>query len=346
MIRSSVQRLHAYTPGEQPREPGIIKLNTNENPYPPSPRVAEVLRSIQPDRLRLYPDPVCTELRKRLAALHGCTVDHVFVGNGSDEVLALAVRAFVERDQSVGYFQPSYSLYPVLAAIEDVRTVEVPLTRDFQWVSPSDCGAALFYLTNPNAPTSMMFPQADVEAFCRAYRGVVLLDEAYADFAAWNGMGLALDLPNVLVSRSFSKSFSLAGLRLGYCVGAKPLIEAMFKIKDSYNVDLLAQEIGCAAVDDIAWMRANVAKVKATRERVRDALLARGFHVPVSETNFLWARPGKGEAAVLFEALRARKIYVRYFPGATTGAFLRITIGTDEQMKAFLDTVDAIHAGP
>jgi histidinol-phosphate aminotransferase len=267
LIRTSIQSLHPYVPGEQPG-PGVIKLNTNENPYPPSPRVAEALQSADPSSLRLYPDPVSSGLRRQVAALHGCAPEQVFIGNGSDEVLALCVRAFVPEGGAVGYFDPSYSLYPVLAAIEDVPVRPVPLPDEFDWVTPAPDHAALFFLTNPNAPTSRLFARPAVESFCRSFRGVVLLDEAYVDFAPATCADLALSLPNVLIARTLSKSYSLAGLRLGYAVGSAPLIEALHKIKDSYNISLLTQRLAAAALDDPAWMRANVAKIITTRERV------------------------------------------------------------------------------
>ena len=336
MIRKSVRKLHAYVPGEQPKDPGVVKLNTNENPYPPSPRVAAALRDFDPARLRLYPDPVCSALCRRITQLHRCRPEQVFVGNGSDEVLALCARAFVERSGKIGYFDPSYSLYPVLAAIEDIRTVPVPLRRNFTWQLPARLPASLFYLTDPNAPTSMLFPKGKVEAFCRRFKGVVLIDEAYGDFAAEHCMDLALRHPNVLVSRTLSKSYSLAGLRLGYAVGPAPLIAALYKIKDSYNISMLSQELALAALNDVAYMRRNVRRITATRARVARALAARGWTVCPSATNFLWAKPAGAPAAGVFQALRAKKIFVRYFPGPATGAHLRITIGTDAQMNKLL----------
>ncbi len=328
-----------YTPGEQPRVPGLIKLNTNENPYPPSPRVEEALRAFSAERLRLYPDPVATELREAIAELHGCKIENVFAGNGSDETLALCTRAFVAPGGRIACFDPSYSLYPVLAAIADVPTVHVPLTDRFEWTTPAPDCAPLFFLTTPNAPTGMLYPREKLEAFCASYRGVVLLDEAYADFAPENGMEFALRYPNVLVSRTLSKSYSLAGIRLGYAVGAAPLIEAMYKIKDSYNLDALTQVIGLAAIRDQAWMRANAEKIVATRNRVAAALMARGWSVLPSATNFLFAKPHGISAKELFAHLREKKILVRYFAAPRISDYLRITIGTDEQMEAFLSAV-------
>ncbi len=337
-IAKNIAALTAYTPGEQPQDRGMIKLNTNENPYPPSPKVAAALTSFTAERLRLYPDPRAMTLRRRVAEIHNCRVEQVFVGNGSDEILALATRAFVENNGSVGYFDPSYSLYPVLADIRGAAQQPVDLGPDFAWRMPDKFRASLFLLTTPNAPTALQYDRAAVTAFCRAFDGVVLLDEAYVDFARDNFMDLALapGNANTLVMRTLSKSFSLAGLRLGYVVGPEPLIAAIDKIKDSYNLDMLTQTVGLAALADLDWMRANVRRIQATRERLRAALAAAGWRVLPSETNFIFARPPDGNAREIFERLRARKIFVRYFPGPRTGEFLRITIGTDAEIDALL----------
>lgn len=344
-IRQSIAAMVPYTPGEQPQGEGIVKLNTNENPYGPSPRVADVLRSASADDLRLYPDPVSSGLVRQIAALHGCGTDQVFVGNGSDEVLALCARAFAERDGTIGWFDPSYSLYPVLAAIENIPSRPVPLPADFSWTMPADYRASLFYLTNPNAPTSRLFPKEQVTAFCRAFPGVVLVDEAYVDFAPGDCLDLARQLPNTLVARTLSKSYSLAGIRLGYAVGPAPLVAALYKIKDSYNVSLLTQRIAAAALADPAWMRRNAARIVATRDRVTQDLRARGWQVFDSASNFLFAKPPARPARDVFEALRARRIYVRHFAAPSTTAYLRITVGTDAQMDALLAALDEVAGG-
>jgi histidinol-phosphate aminotransferase len=345
-IRASVRRMSGYTPGEQPRDPGVVKLNTNENPYPPSPLVAQALRAADPEALRLYPDPLAIRLRERIAALHGATVAQVFAGNGSDEVLALCSSAFVERDGSIGHFDPSYSLYPVLAEMRDVADRPVPLGPDFEWRMPAGYEASLFLLASPNAPTGRRPPRAEVEAFCDRFPGVVVIDEAYADFARDRFMDLALSRPNVLVSRTLSKSYSLAGLRLGYAVGPEDLIAALYKIKDSYNLDRLTQELALAALSDPGHMRANVERIVRTRERTAAELARRGFRVAPSDANFLWARPPEGrDARTVFDALRARRVLVRHFPGPRTGDHLRITVGTDEQMDEFLRVADDILKG-
>lgn len=347
-IAQSVAALTPYTPGEQPKDRHVIKLNTNENPYPPSPYVEKTLASFDTDRLRRYPDPVFTELRAQIAQIYGTTPDRVFAGNGSDEVLTLAARAFVDDGECIGSFDPSYSLYKTLAAIRNVPFVPSPLRDDFSWSAPVVTDAAgdvaLFLLTNPNAPTSIRYPQEHVAAFAATFPGVVLVDEAYVDFADASCMALATapDNRNVVVMRTLSKSFSLAGLRLGYCVGPADLVEALYKVKDSYNCDALAQAVAFAALADLPWMKRNVAKVVKTREATAAALRARGWDVPPSQTNFLFARPAHRPAADVFEALRSRHVYVRYFPGPRTGDRLRITVGTDADMATLLSLLEEI----
>lgn len=341
MIRKNVDRLEAYVPGEQPVGTDVIKLNTNENPYPPSSGVLKALARVDGDLLRRYPPPACSPLKKRLAELHGCREENVFVGNGSDEVLALCTRAFVENEGTIGYMVPSYSLYPVLADIRGVRKAETELGPDFAWRKPrSGVGVSLFFLTTPHAPTGMLYARADVVNLCETCDGVVVLDEAYADFSREHFMDLALEHENVLVVRSLSKSYSLAGLRVGYAVGPEALVEALCKIKDSYNVSAVAQTVALAAVEDQAGMRRHVEKVRATRERLASRLRALGYTVFPSETNFLWVRPGGTPAKDFFSRLRECGIVVRYFPGARTGEFVRISVGTDRDVDTLLDVVE------
>ena len=343
MIAKAIAKLEPYVPGEQPKRGDVVKLNTNENPYPPSPACAEVLRAFDLERLRRYPDPEFAELRAEIAALNATTPERVFVGNGSDEILSLAARAFVENDGAIGSLDPSYSLYKTLAAIRDVpwrgaATAQEAMRR----------GVSLFLLTNPNAPTGEFREPHEVAAFAAAFDGVVIVDEAYADFARANCMALATapDARNTIVMRTFSKSYSLAGLRVGYCVGPEPLVAALYKVKDSYNVDAVAQAVALAALRDQAWMKANAAKIKATRAAFSAALAARGWDVIPSEANFVFARPpakdgdAHAAAAALFARLKDAGVYVRYFKGPSTGDRLRITIGTDGQMKKLMEAVD------
>ena len=346
LIRKSVRAMSGYVPGEQPKNDDIVKLNTNENPYLPSADVQDILSMVDIAALSRYPDPVCGELRKVIAELHGCGVENVFVGNGSDEVLALCIRAFVEREGSVGYFEPSYSLYPILADIEDVEKKPVALNIGFGWQMPEDYSASLFFMANPNAPTSLQYSKTDVESFATGFDGVVLVDEAYADFAKENCMDLALANDNVLVARTLSKSYSLAGIRMGYCVGSADLIGALHKIKDSYNVNYLTQEIARVAILDQDTMKANVQAIVETRKLVADKLSELGFGVCDSQANFLWVKPLGLRPKALFEELRKKNILVRYFENdERTKDYLRVTIGTAPEMFQFMDAVEEILNG-
>lgn len=338
-IRASVRAMTPYVPGEQPRLPDIVKLNTNENPYPPSPAVAQALAALDPADLRLYPDPGCTALREALARLHGCGPEQILVANGSDESLRLCTEAFVENDGTIGFFDPSYSLYPVLAAMRGVQTRPVSLWPEQTWRMPADYRASLFFLTNPNAPTSLLFARERVRDFCARFPGVVVIDEAYVDFARQDCLPLALTLPNVLVCRTLSKSYSLAGLRLGYLVGPEALIGALHTLKDSYNVDRLAQAAALAAIGDPDWMRANVRRIQATRARLTAALRGQGWTVFDSETNFLWTRPAGRPAGPVFEALRGRSIVVRHWTAPRLAEYIRITVGSDPQVDRLLDAL-------
>ena len=347
-ITKCVRRLEAYTPGEQPKVKNIVKLNTNENPYPPSPKCADVLKRFDLDRLRRYPDPEFADLRAALAKLNRTRPENVFVGNGSDEILSLAAKCFVENDESIGSLDPSYSLYKTLAAIRDVKWIGQDMRHEMKdlasCVSRLPSSTSLFLWTNPNAPTGTFAEPREIAAFARRFPGVVLIDEAYADFARTNCMPLATAKANrnVIVMRTFSKSYSLAGLRVGYCVGPKDLIDALYKVKDSYNVDAIAQRVALAAVKDQRWMKANVARVVKSRADLTAELVRRGWDVLPSESNFIFAKPPRHSAASVFNALRARNIFVRYFPLPKTKDCIRITIGTPAQMKKLLKALDEL----
>jgi histidinol-phosphate aminotransferase len=352
--------MKAYVPGEQPRIKGLIKLNTNENPYPPSPKVLAAVRAATDARLRLYPNPKSQALRERLAKLHGCSAANVLVGNGSDEILALAVRAFVEPGATnasrpdaravVQFFTPSYSLYPVLAEAHGAATNVVPLAGGFGLPPVAALrrqrrwrfDAALTLVTTPNAPSGRGYDVADLDALARAMRGVVVLDEAYVDFAEDDAMRLALKHPHVLVARTFSKSYSLCFQRVGYVVGHPELIAALDKIRDSYNVNGLGQIAALATIGDLPYYRANIARVVGTRETMARGLAELGFDVLPSQTNFLLVRPPKFPAKVWLERLRARKILVRWFDAPEVSAYLRVSIGTNVEAVALLRAARAI----
>ncbi len=345
LVRPLVRKLHAYVPGEQPKIPGLIKLNTNENPYPPSPRVLRAVKEAVDGRLRLYPPPAADRLREKLATLHGCRLENIVVGNGSDDLLALAVRAFVEPaptrapgKSTVQWFSPSYSLYPVLAAAHGAAGVAVPLRPDFSLPEPAAlrADAALTLVTTPNAPSGRGYATAELEDLCGELEGVVILDEAYVDFAPAHAMSLGLKRPNVIVTRTFSKSYSLCFQRVGYAVGPAGLIDALQKVRDSYNVNGLGQIAACATLDELPYYRKNIARIQATRARLGRGLGALGFDVLPSATNFLLVRPPGRPAKRWLADLRARKILVRWFDLPGLRDRLRITIGTDAEADALL----------
>lgn len=342
LIRPLVQRLHAYVPGEQPRIAGLIKLNTNENPYPPSPGVLRAVKAAIDGRLRLYPNPTAQALRERLAKLHKCGVENIIVGNGSDELLAMAVRAFVEPARGrVQWFSPSYSLYPVIAKQHGARLGSAALESDFSLPSIPKLrrapgwtfGADLTFVTTPNAPSGRGYSTRELDVLCRALRGVVILDEAYADFASENALRLALEHPHVLISRTFSKGYSLCFQRVGYFVGPAALIAALDKIRDSYNVNGLGQLAALATLDDLPYYRNTTRKIIATRTRLSAQLEQLGFGVLPSESNFIFARTPRFPGREWLAQLRKRKILVRWFDAPTTCDYLRITIGTDAEAR-------------
>ena len=344
-IAKSVEKLEAYVPGEQPASREAIKLNTNENPYPPSPECAKVLQGFDLELLRRYPDPNFVELRKAIAKANGCQIENVFVGNGSDEILSLAAKAFVENDEAIGSLDPSYSLYKTLAAIRDVRWLGMK-KEALQKADALDKAISLFLWTNPNAPTGEWVHPSVIARFARGFPGVLIVDEAYGDFAPENCIAQALEPGgNTMVMRTFSKSYSLAGMRVGYLIGPVELIGAMFKIKDSYNVDAVAQAVALAAFNDCDYHRRTVAKVVETRERFAGELRRRGWDVIPSQANFVFAKPPSPQnASGLHAALKERNIFVRYFPGPLTGERLRITVGTEEQIAGLLAAIDDIRA--
>lgn len=339
-FRKEIDAIAGYVPGEQPKMSNLIKLNTNENPYPPSPAVLEVLRNFDPARLRRYPDPTADALRDMLAASVDMKRENVIAGNGSDDLLTMIFRAFTDHEHAVAVFEPSYSLYPVLAAMQGAEVRKIALnTEDFSYpVNAVDSAgdANLLIVTRPNAPTGNCVPAELVDQWCKNFDGIVLIDEAYSDFAADDCAYLAKKYPNVLVMRTFSKGSSMAGLRLGYAFGNAFLIDGLMKLKDSYNLDMLSQELAKANFSDTAYRRECVAKIISERERLTEKLRESGFKVIPSQANFLFASPPDGDGRSLFEFLRSNAVIVRYFPGEVTGKYLRITIGTPEENDILL----------
>ncbi len=353
--RPHVAKLHAYTPGLQPGESGWVKLNTNENPYPPSPRVAEALRreiGAEGASLRLYPSPTSAPLRAALAHHHGLRPENVFVGNGSDDVLNLLVRCFCTQEAAAGFLLPSYSLYPVLVEIQDGRSnpVEFDRTMRLPLEKIAASQAKAFFLTSPNAPTAVGFANDEIEKILAAFRGILIVDEAYAAFAPESAVTLLSRHPRLVVVRTFSKSHALAGIRVGYALAHADLIGLLDRVKDSYNVSRLSQVAALAALDDAGYYDAIIEKIKDTRDfYVHEFVAKRGWFTYPSQANIIFTEPcdagrktGPAVAKSLYDFLFSRKILVRHFPShALTASFLRVSVGTDDEMLVLSDALDA-----
>jgi len=334
-----------YVPGEQPAAgEKAIKLNTNENPYPPSPKALEVLGSLAGDALRRYPDPLATRFRRAVAEVLGVGLDRVIAGNGSDELLTLILRAFVGPGDVVTYPVPTYVLYRTLCEIQEGVAIEVPYPADY--ALPADAlvaaAAAVTFVASPNSPSGTTYPLPQLDDLAGKVRGVLVVDEAYVDFADADCLELPRRRDNVIVLRTLSKGYSLAGLRLGFAVGAAALLEGLWKVKDSYNVDAVAAAVGAAAFADQAHKIANAEKVKASRARLLAGLAELGFRVWPSEANFLLARPPAGDAEGVYQGLKAKGILVRYFKQPQLEDKIRITVGTDEQNAAVVAALSGL----
>lgn len=346
-----VAQLHGYTPGLQPSGEGWIKLNTNENPYPPSPRVGAALAACAVESLRLYPEPRSLALRQAIARHHCLSETQVLIGNGSDEVLALLARAFCGQNAPLACTDPSYSLYPVLADTVGAPILRIEFDRGFS-LPVARCAAVdapIFFLTSPNAPSGVGFPRASIAALARGFRGLLVVDEAYAAFAEEDAVGLVNELPNVCCVRTFSKSHALAGIRCGYLLARPEVVSLLDRLRDSYNLDRLAQAAALAAIGDTGYYDAIVGKIRRTREYFIEALNRLGWSTYPSQTNFVLTEPrtrdgrhGLEVATDLYEFLLSRRILVRHFPKhPLTASHLRITIGDDVQMVTLQETLEA-----
>ena len=344
----AVQRMHAYVPGEQPDSENWVKLNTNENPYPPSPMVFPAIRE-RVASLAKYPSPTSQPLRESAARLYGISPQSVIVGNGSDDVLNLLVRAFAGA-LPVGSVNPAYSLYPVLAAISGNSMEYVPLDEHMQFDPESiqSAKANLFFLTSPNAPTGVGVPNATLAKVLECFEGILVVDEAYADFAEENAIELLHEYPNLVVTRTFSKSYGLAGLRVGLALAHPSIIGVLDKIRDSYNVDALAQAGAQAALEDQEYFKSIIEKILTVRNHTRASFENRGWFTYPSQANFLFTRPtnsagefGPEIAKSLFSFLKENRVLVRYFPKSpVTDAYLRISIGTEGEMDLLSKKID------
>lgn len=342
-----VHRLTPYVPGEQPRVSNLIKLNTNECPYGPSPRALAAIQAATCDNLRLYPDPTSHALRAAIARRHGLTPEHVFVGNGSDEVLAHTFQALFAHGEPVLFPDVTYSFYPVYCGLYNLPFTAVPLDADMRVrIADYDQPCSGIILANPNAPTGIALSRNEIEKLLVAHPDqAVVIDEAYVDFGAESAIPLIEQYPNLLVVQTLSKSRALAGLRVGFALGHPDLIEALVRVKDSFNsypLDRLAQAGALAAIEDETWFDECVRKVIATREHLSTTLCGYGFEILPSSANFVYARHPDREAASLAAALRERAIIVRHLKGPRTSSWLRITVGTDEQCAVLAEALKTI----
>lgn len=337
-LRPGIRAMAGYTPGEQPRSEGIIKLNTNENPYPPSPRVRAAVEGFLGDgRLRKYPDPLGTAFRKTAAQVLGVDPDGILIGNGSDDILTILTRAFVPEGGLIVSPTPSYLLYKTLADIQGARFQTVPFTPAWNLPTPWPITRAnLTLIANPNSPTGTLVPLTTLEALAGELRGPLVIDEAYVDFAPAHALSLSR-LPGVIVTRTLSKSYSLAGLRFGFAVTQPELARELVKVKDSYNCDSLSLAAAAAALLDQEHLQDTTRKILHTRGRLTQGLTALGFEVLPSHANFVWARRPDRPVQAIFEGLKRRQILVRYMNYGEHGDGLRISVGSDAEIDRLLD---------
>ena len=343
VFRENIEAMAGYVPGEQPQQDDTIKLNTNENPYPPSPRVIEAIRQAAGARLRKYPDPVANAFRDAAAKRFGLTRDQIIAGNGGDDILTIVTRAFVGHDDLVISPSPSYVLYKVLADLQDARFQAIPFADG--WQLPDDFGhrdVRLAFVPNPNSPTGTMVSNDALVRVADRIGGALLIDEAYVDFAETDAVELVNRHPRIIVLRSMSKSYALAGARFGFAMAQEPIVAGLMKVKDSYNCDALSIAAATAAIEDQAHMRANRDRVCATRARLTERLRAMAFTVLDSQANFVWTEHARVPASDIYKGLKARRILVRYmkYRGELEGN--RISIGTDGEIDALLDALGPI----
>ncbi|MHC4882510.1 MAG: histidinol-phosphate transaminase [Planctomycetota bacterium] len=341
-FRDTIEQMAGYTPGFQPKSGDVVKLNTNENPYPPSPRAIEAVRNLPPERLRRYPEPMADTFRAAAASVLGVTADNIICTNGGDDLLMVCFRACCDAGRPVTFAQPTYSLYPVLAQLQGCPVIEVDRNANGALEKLAEVNAALTIVCNPNAPTADLISVDALGALTKKLAGVLLIDEAYVDFADDNAIRLINDNDNVIILRSMSKGYSLAGMRFGFGIAAASLINGLMKAKDSYPVDAVAIAAAAAAIQDQTYLKSNVEKVKSERIRLSGQLRSMGFEVPDSQTNFVLARCLGINAKDVFDALVERNIFVRYFALPGLEDKLRITIGTPEQNDRLLAVLKEI----
>jgi histidinol-phosphate aminotransferase len=348
LIRPNIRAMAGYAPGEQPRDGEFIKLNTNESPYPPSPRVFEAIRAaLTGDRLRKYPDPLGTEFRQTAAQVLGVEPDMILIGNGSDDILTILTRAFVPEGGMVVSPTPSYLLYRTLADIQGARFETVPYTGDWDLPAPWPVrGAGLTFVANPNSPSGTMLSLATLDRLADEVGGPLVIDEAYVDFADWNALPLLARHKNVVITRTLSKSYGLAGIRFGFAVADPAVIRELVKVKDSYNCDVLSLTAAAAAMGDQYYLQETVGRIRVSRGVLAAGLAKLGFDVTPSHANFVWCRRIDRPMKAVYEVLKDQRILVRLmrYPGYGDG--VRVTIGSERDIADLLDAVRRLSPAP
>jgi histidinol-phosphate aminotransferase len=346
-VRSIIRQMKGYVPGEQPAAgERVVKLNTNENPFPPSPRVMQAIAQIEPELLRRYPDPGARIFREAAARLHKVTPESIIAANGSDDILAIAMQTFLSPGDTLALPEPTYSLYPVLAEMDEVKVVNVPWEKD--WALPMEALLAAkpqaIFLANPNAPSGTFISPQKLDELARNFDGLLLIDEAYVDFADDNCIPLIKERENVVIARTLSKAYSLAGLRFGYAIAQPQVIREMNKARDSYPCDAISIVAATAALEDQEYASKNWEQIRTERNRVSAELTQLGWRVLPSHSNFLWVSPPDDSAKDAFLGLKAQGILVRYFDTPGLSDNLRITVGNIPENNALLGGIKALTA--
>jgi histidinol-phosphate aminotransferase len=344
-FRTNVDAMASYVPGEQPpRGTQVIKLNSNENPYPPSPAALAALQNIDGEWLRRYPEPYGGQFRQAVSQVLGVPSDWIIVGNGSDELLSIVIRACAEPGGKVVYPMPTYVLYRTLTEMQAAEIIEIPYPEDYSLPLQAliEADGAVTFIASPNSPSGHIVPNDDLRKLANQLTGVLAIDEAYVDFADETALDLVQEYDNVIIIRTLSKGYSLAGLRLGFGIANPQLLSGLFKVKDSYNIDAIACIIGAAAITDQAYKNSCVAKIKASRNQLAQDLKKLDFRVWDSQTNFLLVQPPQNNAEYLYQQLKAQQILIRYFNQPGLDDKLRITIGTEQQNQTLLTALTNI----
>lgn len=343
-LRPCIVAMKGYVPGIQPRETEkYVKLNSNENAYPPSPRVAEILQKISYQDLRFYPDPLCQQLREKLAEIYGLGPEQIICGNGSDDVLNIIVRTFIQPGEVMAFYEPTFPLYRVLGVIHGAEIISLPVPDPAHELPDPPSQAKVFFLANPNSPLGYSLSLTQVSQLAKKVQGILIVDEAYAEFAKENALSLLGHFENVIIVRTVSKSYSLAGVRLGYALGPAELIREMFKVKDPFNVNQLTQKIVLAALSDQEYLQKNISRIIATRDWFSAEARNLGYKIIPSQANFIFPQPPrKGEGRSFYQFLLEKNILTRFYDEELLRDGVRMTIGTPEEMEFTLQVMREI----